>query len=468
MDQTKNILIIDDEKNMHYSFKRLLNQNEFQFTSCYDGEEGLQKITSQDWNLVIMDIRMPKMDGLTVLKKAKEVNQKIVVIIVTAHGTTETAIEAMRLGAYDYLIKPFDNDEFKNLVYKALEDSEKMRSSVSLSNEVSVSDEGDVIIGKSPKMQAIYKTIGQIAEKDVNVLVTGESGTGKELVARAIYTHSQRKNTPFLTVNCAAIPENLLESELFGHEKGSFTGALYQHIGKFEKSNNGTLFLDEIGDMSFPLQAKLLRVLQTGEFERVGGNKILKSNVRIIAATNKNLLEEVKKNNFREDLYYRLNVISIHIPPLRERKEDIPLLITYFINKYNHKYERNIIGLTRPANLKLQNYQYPGNIRELENIINRSVVVCNSDQISEQDITLTPPSKASFDEFKQDFTQLMEKVFEKIIDLNDDYRHEIFPLIEEILIKKALDKEKGNQVRASNLLGISRNTLRNRIERYNL
>lgn len=416
-----------------------------------------------------MDIRMPKMDGLKVLKTAKENNPKLVVIIVTAHGTTETAIEAMKLGAYDYMIKPFDIDALKELVLKAIDDSLRMREDINFQDqdhEVDINKE--MIIGKSSKMQVVYKTIGQIAEKDVNVLITGESGTGKELIARAIYTHSKRSKGPYLAVNCAAIPENLLESELFGHEKGSFTGAIYQHIGKFEKSNGGTLFLDEIGDLDLSLQAKLLRVLQTGEFERVGGNKVIKVNVRILAATNKNLLEEVNENRFREDLLYRLNVITIELPPLRDRKDDIPLLVDFFLKKFCNKYEKEIKQITDSALNKLLSYNFPGNIRELENIINRAVVVCNSDILSDHDIKLDSTGLNFTPHFKDDFNELMDKVFDKILESPQESREEIFPLIEEILIRKALEKENGNQVRASNLLGISRNTLRNRIERYNL
>ncbi len=469
MTQRKEILLIDDEKNIHYSFRRLFGKNDFNFTSSYDGQDGMDKLSRQDWDLVIMDIRMPKIDGLTLLKKAKETHPKLVIIIVTAHGTTETAIEAMKLGAYDYLIKPFNNEELKALVLKAIEDSSRMHENVALPDEDKLTlEHGDVLIGKSSKMQEIYKTIGQIAEKDVNILITGESGTGKELVARAIYSHSKRKNALFLAINCAAIPENLLESELFGHEKGSFTGAIYQHIGKFEKSDKGSLFLDEIGDMNLSLQAKLLRVLQTGEFERVGGSRVLKTDVRIIAATNKVLQDEVSKNTFREDLFYRLNVITIHLPPLRERKEDIPILVEFFIQRYCQKYDRDIKSLDSDALKKLMDYHYPGNIRELENIINRAVVVSNSDHLTEADIEPSPIPTQSLDGLRSDFHELMDKVFEKILEVPHEIRDGVFPIIEEILIKKALEKEKGNQVKASNLLGISRNTLRNRIERYNL
>ena len=466
--KNKEILLIDDEKNMHYTFKRLFSNEHCTFSSRYDGEEGLNAILERDWDLVIMDVKMPKLDGLSLLKKAKDVNQKLVVIIVTAHGTTETAIEAMKLGAYDYLIKPFDVEELKKLILKALKDSERMRSKVAFENDQDQPDREEVIVGKSDKMQAIYKTIGQIAEKDVNVLITGESGTGKELVSRAIYSHSKRKNMPFLTVNCAAIPENLLESELFGHEKGSFTGAIYQHIGKFEKSHRGTLFLDEIGDMDMSLQAKLLRVLQTGEFERVGGNKVIKVDVRIIAATNKNLYEEVAEQRFREDLFYRLNVISLNLPALRERKADLALLVEFFIRRYCLKYEKDLKKLKGEALSKLEEYHFPGNIRELENIINRAVVVSQSDVILAGDINLSPGQSVSLDAVKGSFAELVDHLFEKILELPEENRREVFPIIEEILIRKALEKENGNQVKASNLLGISRNTLRNRMERYEL
>lgn len=462
------ILLIDDEKNIHYSFKRLFTNENVEFSSCYDGEEGLKRVNEKEWDLVITDIRMPKLDGLTLLQKIKENNPKLLVIVITAHGTMDTAIEAMKFGAYDYLVKPFDNDRLKELVIKALHESKQMKSAVEVMSDIpETSSDNDVIIGVSSQMQEIYKMIGQVASKEITVLVTGESGTGKELIARAIYSHSQRKDKIFTAVNCAAIPENLLESELFGHEKGSFTGADSLHIGRFENTKGGTLFLDEIGDMSFNLQAKLLRVLQTGDFQRVGGNDLIKTDVRIITATNKELKKEVEKGNFREDLYYRLNVVNIHLPPLRNRKNDIKMLIEYFVKRFSSKYEKQITGISETAKQKLLDYNYPGNVRELENIINRAVVVASSDLLTEKEIKIVKEEKTS-KAFENSINVLIDKLLKEILSVSEEHREEVFPTIEKLLIEKVLEKTGNNQVKTSKMLGISRNTLRKRMERYGL
>lgn len=462
---TAKVLLIDDEKNMHYSFKRLFSNENIEFTSCYDGEEGLKAVTQGHWDLVITDVKMPLMDGLTLLQKAKNENPKVLFIVITAHGTTDTAIEAMKFGAYDYILKPFDNEKLKELVLRAVQESRNMRDVVEVSPvSEEISYDKDVIIGNSPQMQEIYKIIGQVANKEVTVLITGESGTGKELIARAVYSHSLRKDKIFSVVNCAAIPENLLESELFGHEKGAYTGAINLHIGKFEKTEGGTLFLDEIGEMSPKLQAKLLRVLQSGDFERIGGKDVIKSDVRIIAATNKQLQKEVELGNFREDLYYRLNVVNIHLPPLRERKNDVPILIDYFIKRFSQKYSKKINGMGDLAREKLLKYNFPGNIRELQNIINRAIVVSTSDILTEKEITFLA-QKDSPVPFSQNIDELIERLFQEIIQLPDSQKEGVFPIIERMLINKALNATKNNQVRAAKLLGISRNTLRNRIEK---
>ena len=450
---------------MHYSFKRLFSNENIEFTSCYDGEEGLKAVTQGHWDLVITDVKMPLMDGLTLLQKAKNENPKVLFIVITAHGTTDTAIEAMKFGAYDYILKPFDNEKLKELVLRAVQESRNMRDVVEVSPvSEEISYDKDVIIGNSPQMQEIYKIIGQVANKEVTVLITGESGTGKELIARAVYSHSLRKDKIFSVVNCAAIPENLLESELFGHEKGAYTGAINLHIGKFEKTEGGTLFLDEIGEMSPKLQAKLLRVLQSGDFERIGGKDVIKSDVRIIAATNKQLQKEVELGNFREDLYYRLNVVNIHLPPLRERKNDVPILIDYFIKRFSQKYSKKINGMGDLAREKLLKYNFPGNIRELQNIINRAIVVSTSDILTEKEITFLA-QKDSPVPFSQNIDELIERLFQEIIQLPDSQKEGVFPIIEKMLINKALNATKNNQVRAAKLLGISRNTLRNRIEK---
>src|SRR5246500_4336993 len=328
------LLLIDDEADVQYSFRRIFDSAEIEMTTASSGEEALDIIPKLKPDLVIMDVRMGGISGLETLRRIRQIDSKLMVILMTAYGTTQTAIEAMKLGAYDYLLKPFDVPKLKEIIANALKAARDMKQVVSYQPLLEKEDYELGIVGRSEPMQQVFKLIGQLAASDATALITGESGTGKELVARAIYHHSERKQQPFLAVNCAAIPEQLLESELFGHERGAFTGATMQRIGKFEQCNRGTLFLDEIGDMTPATQTKILRVLQSGTCERVGGNQPIKVDVRIIAATNKPLEQAVAARQFREDLFYRLNVVRIHIPPLRERREDIPLLVNYFLKKY--------------------------------------------------------------------------------------------------------------------------------------
>src|ERR1022692_340488 len=325
------LLLIDDEEDVQYSFRRIFDSPDVELTTASSGEEGLKLIPEIKPDLVIMDIRMGGMNGMETLRHIRQMDSKLLVILMTAYGTTQTAIEAMKLGAYDYLLKPFDIPKLKEIIANALKAAHDMRQVVSYEPLLESEDYELGIVGRSEPMQQVFKLIGQVAGTDATALITGESGTGKELVARAIYHHSNRSAQPFLAVNCAAIPEQLLESELFGHERGAFTGATMQRIGKFEQCNAGTIFLDEIGDMTPATQTKILRVLQSGTFEHVGGNTAIKVDVRVIAATNKPLEEAVAARQFREDLFYRLNVVGIHIPPLRERREDVPLLVNYFL-----------------------------------------------------------------------------------------------------------------------------------------
>src|SRR5213082_2209203 len=327
-------LLIDDEADVQYSFRRNFGAPEFEVSTATSGEEGLKIIPRLNPDLVIMDVRMGGINGLETLRRLRQTDAKLPVIMMTAYGTSQTAIEAMKLGAYDYLLKPFDVPKLKQLVAGALKAARDMKQVVSYQPLLESEDYALGIVGRSEPMQNVFKLIGQLAASDATALITCESGTGTELVARAIYHHSERAHQPFLAINCAAIPENLLESELFGHEKGAFTGATAQRIGKFEQCDHGTIFLDEIGDMSLATQTKILRVLQSGTFERVGGNQAVNVDVRVIAATNKPLEQAVASREFREDLFYRLNVVRIHIPPLRERREDIRLLVNYFLAKF--------------------------------------------------------------------------------------------------------------------------------------
>src|SRR5215469_6582073 len=375
------LLLIDDETDVQYSFQRIFDSPEIELTTASSGEEGLKLIPKIKPDLVIMDIRMGGINGLETLRRIRQMDSKLLVILMTAYGTTQTAIEAMKLGAYDYLLKPFDVIKLKEIVSNALKAAQDMRQIVSYQPLLESEDYESGIVGRSEAMQQVFKMIGQVAATDATALITGESGTGKELVARAIYHHSNRSSQPFLAVNCAAIPEQLLESELFGHERGAFPGATMQRIGKFEQCNRGTLFLDEIGDMTPATQTKILRVLQSGTFERVGGNQPIRVDVRIIAATNKPLEQAVATRQFREDLFYRLNVVRIHIPPLRERREDIRLLVNYFLNKF----AKDQTGPPRsiaPVVLKaLEKYHWPGNVRELENVVRRGLVMAKGEAI---------------------------------------------------------------------------------------
>src|SRR5882724_6307718 len=358
------LLLIDDESDVQYSFRRIFDSPEIELTSASSGEEGLKLIARAKPDLVIMDVRMGGMNGLETLRRIRENNAKLPVIMMTAYGTTQMAIEAMKLGAYDYLLKPFDVPKLKQIIGAALKAARDMKQVVSYQPLLESEDYDLGIVGRSEAMQNVFKLIGQLAASDATALITGESGTGKELVARAIYHHSNRSQQPFLAVNCAAIPEQLLESELFGHERGAFTGATNQRIGKFEQCNKGTIFLDEIGDMTPATQTKILRVLQSGTFERVGGNQPIKVDVRVIAATNKPLEQAVAARQFREDLFYRLNVVRIHIPPLRERREDIRLLVNYFLKKFaseGHSPKSIAPGVVKV----LEKYHWPGNVREL-------------------------------------------------------------------------------------------------------
>ncbi|MEQ8190402.1 MAG: sigma-54 dependent transcriptional regulator [Candidatus Eremiobacterota bacterium] len=390
MDEEKKIiLVVEDEKPLRIALCNVLQDEGFCVLEAEDGKIALELMRDNRPNLIITDLKMPKVDGMKLLKRIKEIDQGLPVIVITAYGTSSTAIDAMKHGAYDYITKPFDLDEVLLTVKRALSHEALAMEVKALKDELSEKYRIDNIIGNSSQMQEIYKTIGRIAESKATVLIQGESGTGKELVANAVHYNSLRKNGPFIKMNCAALPETLLESELFGHEKGSFTGAVTARRGKFEAAHGGTIFLDEIGEMSPVLQSKLLRILQDQTFDRIGGNQSMTVDVRVIAATNKNLEEEVKKGNFREDLYYRLNVVFIQIPPLRNRKEDIIPLIEYFLRKYSSEVKSETIGISKAVVDILLNYDWPGNVRELENVIERSVVFSGGKTIVPEHLPVT-------------------------------------------------------------------------------
>jgi two-component system nitrogen regulation response regulator GlnG len=458
------VLIVDDDESVRWVLKKSLEKDGIKTELAKDAAEGFARLKDGDISVVLMDIRMPGMGGLEALEKIQAEGRAVSVIIMTAQATMQNAIEAMRRGAFDYITKPFDLDEVNLLVRKAIEVRRLSEEVNVLRAEVREKYEGG-LVGNTSAMQEIYKTIGRVAESDATVLINGESGTGKELVARAIHYHSRRAGRPFVAVNSAAIPSELLESELFGHEKGSFTGAIGRKIGKFEAAAGGTLFLDEIGDMDLPLQGKLLRVLQEREFERVGGTDPIKTDVRVLAATHQNLEKAVRDKRFREDLFYRLNVIQINIPPLRKRKDDIVPLAEFFMQKFQAGDAKK--KTLTPETLKiLRAYDWPGNVRELENAVQRAITLSQGDKIFPDAL---PPqifkpghgANLSFENFLE----------EKLADLVDrmggleagDIYSLVLQRVEKPLITLVLKKTEGNQVRAANLLGINRNTLRKKI-----
>lgn len=446
------ILIIDDEKNMRWVLERGLKSLGYQIQTAANGEEGIEAARTTEPDLVVLDLKMPGMDGMQTLKKLKEMYDQLPIVMITAHGTMETAIEAMKCGAADYIIKPFDIEEMKMIIRKTLAVQDLVKEVGFLRSELNCKYNAQSIIGQSPLMQRVFDMVERVADSSATVLVYGESGTGKELVARAIHVNSSRRDKPYIQINCAALPETLLESELFGHEKGAFTGAIARRAGRFELAHQGTLFLDEIGEISQAMQAKLLRVLQEKTFERVGGVETLKVDVRIVAATNRNLQAAIETGAFREDLYYRLNVIPIKLPSLRERKEDIPLLVNHFLTKLDVK---GRIRETSPEAMQaLINYSWPGNVRELENVMERAIIIAHGDTIT-------------IDQVPNDLCVKVQQVNQTII---SDIPDEGISLeeVEKMLIIQALSKEGGNQTKAAQLLKISRHTLLYRMEKYGL
>lgn len=467
------ILVVDDDVSLGHFLGKALSQKGHEVFNCYSGKEALEIVGAREIDLVLLDNKLPDRNGIDILKEIKQAHPKLSVIIMTAYSTTETAIEAMRLGAFDYILKPFELDEISEIVARGLEAHRLMERAVAIAALSEYAEDSDQIIGRSKVMQEIYKLIGQVSESDLSVLILGESGTGKELVARAIYQHSQRKNKPFLAINCAAIPDPLLESELFGYEKGAFTGANKRRIGKFEQCNQGTILLDEIGDMPLSTQAKILRVLQEGEFERVGGNETLRVDVRVLTSTNRKLEELIKQGDFREDLYYRLNIISITLPPLRERKEDIRELTEHFFKLYKRQIAAQISHIDPSLIGKLLSYHWPGNVRELANTINRALILCKGTVLTAEDIIFDaegpPVSISSEAELESVLTRMLNPFLSDIMRLQESGIHlNLLDVIEKLLIRKVLAETRGNQVQAARLLGISRNTLRSRIEKYGI
>lgn len=450
------ILIADDEESVRNLLSRVLTKMDYVVTTVANGEEVLAKVKVQRFDLLIMDIRMPKLDGMEAFKVLRLNYPTLPIIMMTAFTTVETTLETMRLGAFDYLTKPFDVPDVKTLVEKVFS-SHLAKDSQSSIPKTTINPHIKAFVGSSPLMQEVFKTIGKLSASDSSVLIQGESGTGKELVARTLHQYSQRKNMPFVTINCGAIPEGVLESEFFGHEKGAFTGAYNRKTGKFEYADGGTVFLDEIGEMSPLLQVKLLRVLQEREFERVGGNEKVVVDVRIVAATNKNLRQSISEKTFRADLFYRLNVVSIIIPPLRQRKEDISLLAAYFRDKYCSKLGIEPKKISVEALRILEDYDWPGNVRELENIIEHAIVMGNGQVILVEDL----PNEILFTENNQNGRPAEFNAKQGTL-------REMVKALEKDAIADTLQKTEGNKLRTSKLLDISRRALQYKIEEYGL
>jgi DNA-binding NtrC family response regulator len=464
------ILIIDDDDQLRMSFEKLLLEEGYEVKSAASGEAGLKVISSDLPDLVILDMRLPGMNGLETFQAIHQIEFKLPVVIMTAFGTTETAIEATKLGAFDYILKPFEIPEMLLVIKEALKAGRFMRSPVDM--DVSPDHASrDAIIGKSKLMQEVYKAIGRVAPTDATVLIRGESGTGKELVARAIYQYSNRSNMPFLVINCVAIPETLLESELFGYEKGAFTGASHRRVGKIEQANRGTIFLDEIGDMPLSIQSKILRLLQEKSIERLGGRGTIPVDVRIIAATNKDLKTAIAERGFRKDLYYRLKVVAISLPPLRDRKEDIPLLADYFLALFARDGDSVNPGLTKDAKAMLSNHTWPGNIRELANTLQKTLIFNRGAPITSEDVAF------AFSDKETGKAKMGEKGDEAIrkwarqilMDRSEEHPFETcMDRFAAILISEALNMTVGNRSQAAKLLGLSRPTLHAKIDKYHL
>lgn len=465
----KRILVADDEESIRWVLSKAFSKQNYLVDLASTGTDALELSRKNTYDLAIIDIKMPGMNGLELLDKLQVESPRTLVVIMTAESSMKNAVDAMKGGAYDYITKPFDLDALDAIILKAQKASNISDEVSRLKDELKGHYQLDrTIIGQSQPMQSVYKVLGKIAPSDVTVLISGESGTGKELIARAIHFNSPRLGKPFLAINCAAIPRELLESELFGHEKGAFTGAIERKSGKFEQANGGTLFLDEIGDMPLELQAKLLRVLQEKEITRTGGSSLLQIDVRIVAATNQNLKELVRQKLFREDLFYRLNVVPLELPPLRERRDDIPALIEHFLTRAHEEYQTEAAGVTADAMKQLVSHQWPGNIRELENAVQRASLLSPNVMLGIEDF---PELNGSQDSTCNDTSlegliagklqsSLAQMDFQEMDNLYEMVLHQM----ERPLINIVLDRTRGNQVRTAEILGINRNTLRKKIQ----
>ncbi|MCI0455613.1 MAG: sigma-54 dependent transcriptional regulator [Gemmataceae bacterium] len=459
------LLIVDDEVPILHAFRRAFRQPEVTLLTAETAREGLLVVSEQRPDVVVLDVNLPDESGLETYGKLRRLDARTPVIFITGHGTTDQAIEAMKLGALDFLLKPLELPQLRELVRRAFEISRLMRVPAVTADEAPPPGPADVLIGRGPAMQEVYKAIGRVAPQDVTVLLLGESGTGKDLVARAVYQHSRRAEGPFLAINCAAIPETLLESELFGHEKGAFTGADRKRIGKFEQVSGGTLFLDEVGDMTALTQAKLLRVLQHQEFERLGGNETIRVDVRVIAATNRELEELVADGRFRQDLYYRLSVCTIRLPPLRERPEDLPLLVEHYLKRFSHEMGKEVQLIAPEALEALRRHRWPGNVRELQSTLKQALLqaagpVLLADFLPALGGSEKAGARPTAALGAADWDEL---IGERLQAGSEDLYSEAVTLLERHLLRRVLEHTGGNQVRAARILGITRGSLRTKI-----
>lgn len=446
------ILLVDDEKSVRTTLSILLQKAGYRVEEAGSGAEAIEKFKARFFDLVITDLKMEPVDGMDVLREVKSINPSSEVLVMTAYGTVESGVEAMKLGAYDYIQKPFEKDDFLLRVQKVLEHRQLLTEIEQLQEELKEKYRFENIVGNSKGMLEVLSLVSKVAKTDSTVLITGESGTGKELIARAIHVNSRRKNRAFITINCGAIPENLQESELFGHVRGAFTGAIRDKRGLFQEADGGTLFLDEVGETSLSTQVKLLRFLQDGEIRRVGDVDPIHVDVRLIAASNKDLSKLIEEGKFREDLYYRLNVIPIHLPPLRQRKDDIPLLINHFVKKYAERENKNVKGVSPEAMILLTGYHWPGNVRELENVVERAVILTNYNFILPEDLPqMIREAHSRNGEFSSETED--EKTLEEL---------------EKQYILKILEKYSWNQKVASEKLGISTTTLWRKLKSYGI
>ncbi|MFO0678159.1 MAG: sigma-54 dependent transcriptional regulator [Polyangiaceae bacterium] len=461
--EKKQVLIVDDEPNLRKILATQLSRDGYDVLTAEDGEQGLALVRENHIDLVVTDLKMPKVDGMTLLREVLREDREMPVVMITAHGTVDTAVEALKLGAFDYLTKPFDKDEVRQIVAKAL----KTRS-LAGEDATTQSAEGARfgIIGGSPGITELYAVLERVADTPTTVLITGESGTGKELVARALHEHSQRKDKPFIKVNCAAIPKELIESELFGYERGAFTGAVNSKPGRFELANGGTLFLDEIGEIPIEMQVKLLRALQESEFERVGGIKTMRVDVRLVAATNRDLKKLIAAGTFREDLFYRLNVVPMRIPALRERAADIPILVEHFLAKFNDRLKKRVTGAEADTLEILKSYPWPGNIRELENVVERAVLFCDGSKIRVDDL---PPEVRGAPHVPP--AQITDQEIQAALASEGGLKEHVkvaMSRLEKELVGKALEQTGGNVTHAARLLKISRKGLQLKMKELGL